>query len=226
MDDNRCFRLLWRVNAVLFLVALVLAIGRFVYDGCSSWFHEPAASPSNFPTYGIDAEGKTVVTAKWLYGDPRKVPGGAGFIVPLYSTWSADEPSRRRRALRNLLFVDKALKTSRWLLPDNERDISGWELLAHEEGGKALALLFEMHEPHADAEEQGAEAHKLSLHLSRPDCTRPVRVLTGLTRCIGKELADDDHVIVFYVKDGAGHAAKIALADASVDQTTTLEPQE
>lgn len=225
MDDHRFFKVLWRINAVLlvpvFLAALVMPL-------LSEWrsSSRKVVCRSNFATFTVNAEGETVTTGEWRYGDPVAVPGGSGFIVPLYSTWSADEPGRTWRSCRNLLFVGGDLKATRWLLPDNERGVLHWEFLAREHEGKAMGVSFMMEEPQADAEKAIAETPKLSLHLARPDLTASAPVLTGLTRCIGKEVTDDDHLVVFYVKDGAGHAAKIALADLSLAEQITLKPQE
>jgi len=223
MDDSRWFKLICRINAVLLLVAVVMAIGKFVYE---QWpWRRRVTCLSNYVTFGLDEEGRKVEKEKWRYDDPVKVPGGAGFIIPLDSTWSADDPSRTWSSTRNLLFVDGDLKAKKWLLPDNEGGISGWEFLAHEKDGPALAILFRMWDRHDDVGKRAdAEARKLSVFLARPDCARFAQVLTGLTRCIGKAQVDGNHLVVFYVKDGAGYAAKIAVADFSVVETTTLDP--
>ena len=224
MDDSRFFKRLWRVNAVVLLVVLLGSAGNSVYWTIRRGFRSRDACASNLIQYGygVSLRGRTVVKAKWRYGDPQRVPGGSGFIVPLYSTWNPDDPSHYYKSLRNLLFVDEGLGSRRWLMPDNEQEITSWKFLKREGGGATPGILLDMWKKGPDAD----ATRKLSIHLARPDCTGLVRVLDGLTRCIGSEFVDKEHVTIFYVKDGAGHASRIALADLSVVGTASLARRE
>lgn len=225
MDDSRYFKLLWRANAVLVLVVLLGVSGDSVYRTVRRWFWRTPPAWSNATETVLNARGETVVKGKWRYGDPEKVPGGPGFIVPLYSTLHPDDPSRYYMSLRNLLFVNKSLEARRWLMPDNEREITSWKFLEPEGDGATPGILLNMWKKDPDAGEEAKDAgrtRKLSIHLARPDCTGLVRVLEGLTRCIGSEFVDQHHATFFYVKGGAGHASKIALADFSVVGTASL----
>ena len=152
------------------------------------------------------------------------MPGASGFVVPLYSTWTPDEPRLEYASLRNLLFVDANLKGTRWLLPDNQTRIGGYVLLRHRDWVLALAILCEIwDEPAGDVEQAADEPLRSSIYLSRPDCTGLVKVVAGLHRCIGDAVVDENHLVLFYVKDNAGHAARINLSDFSIVATTTLQ---
>lgn len=225
MDDSRFFKRLWRVNAVVLLVVLLGVAGNSVYWTIRGGFRSRYACRPNLTQYTLDLQLQTVVKAKWRYGDPQRVPGGSGYIVPLYSTWNPDDPSRYYKSLRNLLFVDESLGSRRWLMPDNERGISSWKFLEREDDGPAPGIMLNTWERDPDADEEAEDADEvftLSIHLARPDCTGLVRVLEGLTRCIGSEFVDEKHLTLFHVKDGAGYASRIALADFAVVGTASL----
>lgn len=223
MDDSRFFKRLWRVNAVVLLVVLLGIAGNSVYWIIPRGFRSRYALASNLVQYdyGASLQGQPVVKAKWRYGDPQREPGGSGFIVPLYSTWNPDDPKSYCESLRNLLFVDENLGSRRWLMPDNEQEISSWEFLKR--GGASPAIMLKTWEKDPDAKTEAGDAvYTLDIHLARPDCTGLVPVLDGLTRCVGSEFVGEKHLTLFHVKDGAGYASKIALADFSVVATASL----
>ena len=72
MDDNRHFRLLWRINAVLIPVVILLAIGQSVYYKLRGRFYVTDVM-SNEVTFGVDELGETALKEKWRYGKPGKV---------------------------------------------------------------------------------------------------------------------------------------------------------
>lgn len=230
MDENKWFRRLWRVNAVLILLVLVVGIGAHSHKTVRGWFREPYISSSNIAQvgFGFDASGDAVL--KGRYGRPRELPGASRFIVPLNRVYRKGDPSGYRGSLlANLLFVDAALGVKRWLLPDNEKYISRYHLLTHgrDESERTLAILYKiMEESDVVDEETGSKLMKPSVYLSRPDGTGLVRVIECVDRIIGHPVADENHLVVFYVKDNMGHAARIALSDFSVVGSTKLQPIE
>jgi len=230
VDDNKWFRLLWRVNAVLILLVLVVGIGAHSYKTVRGWFREPYYISSNVMVETLDESGDTVLKAEWRYGDPKEMPGAPGFIVPLHRVVRERDPSGYRGyRLTNLLFVDAGLGVTRWLLPDNEKHISHYELLTYGEGEekRPLAILCEiMEESDIVDEETGDKIMKPSVYLARPDGTGLVRIIECVERRIDHAVADESHLVVFYVKGNMGHAARIGLSDFSVAGSTTLQPIE
>ena len=158
------------------------------------------------------------------------MPGTSRFIVPLNRVYRKGDPSGYRGSqLRNLLFVDADLGIKRWLLPDNETHLWDYDLVMRGEGEdkRTLAVLCKIgEESDAIDEETGERIRKTSVYLARPDGTGLVRVIECVDRIIEAAVADESHLVVFYVKDNMGHAARIALSDFSVVGSTKLQPIE
>jgi len=120
MKWTRAFRYLWRVNAVLILVAagaVTFGVGALVL----SEFHDRAARSR-------EAESGPLPSA---LSDPRLFLGQAS-LVPGTSVMRADLLLHRDSGgfssggyaeVRNVLFVDPAEKDARWLLPDDQHVI-------------------------------------------------------------------------------------------------------
>jgi hypothetical protein len=218
VDENRFFRFLWRINAILMLCALLLLIVKFVSEELDRRSQQPYEFPSNYATYELDERGETVVKERWRYGGPSEVRGASSFVLPLVSGGDAAEPSYQ---VRNLLFVDANLENGAWLLPDNQKHILSYEFLRFGDHDRVLAVLYEIKA--ADNAEGG---NGLSIYLSRPDGKELTPVVAGLDRSIGHAMTDERHLVVFYVKDGAAHSEKIALADFTVVESVALPPIE
>ena len=60
----------------------------------------------------------------------------------------------------------------------------------------------------------------------RADGTGLVRVIECVDRIIEAAVADESHLVVFYVKGNMGHAAGISLLDFSVIEGSKLQPIE
>jgi hypothetical protein len=221
VDENRFFRFLWRINAILMLCALLLVIGKSISEELDRRSRQPYEAPYNYATHEVDEKGGTVVEERWRYGGPSEVIGTSSLVLSLVSSGDADGPSYQ---LRNLLFVDANLENSAWLLPDNEKHILSHELLRFGDRDRVLAILYEIKA--ADSAESVQGGDQSSIYLSRPDGKELTPVVVGLDRSIGHAMTDERHLVVFYVKDGAAHSKKIALSDFSVVESIALPPIE
>ena len=133
---QKFFRYLWRVNAVLIMVAagaITFGVGALLvaeFGTRSAMRREAAAGP---PIAGPEADphlslgqaslvpGTHVMRAQLL-----RYRSGGGFSSSGYSETS------------NILFLEPAEKTARWLLPDNQHVVSdNPDLIADEEDPKA-----------------------------------------------------------------------------------------
>lgn len=219
MDDNRFFKLLWRVNALLMAGVLLFVSGQLVYDRIFQESESVDSSLLNVITYDVDETGATVAEG-WRYGPLDAVAGAPGLILPLYSVGDADALGAGNFSLRNLLFVDAGLQESHWLLSDNAHTIARYESVR---GDKvARLILYEIHDQPAADIAPGEEGHRTSIYLSRPNGQALTRLVTGVDRCIGHALVDEAHLAILYVRDEMAYAAKVALADLTVVETMAL----
>jgi hypothetical protein len=214
MDNNRFFKFLWRLNAILVACALILAIGDFIDTKLNQPSRQTTDGSFNIATYRVDERGETVVEERWRYGRPDEVTGTSGSILPLYLVAGADEPAYQ---IKNLAFVDANLAGSRWLLPDHQRRILNYQLLRSKDHDRVLAVLYEIADQDAAQGENG-----ISVYLSRPDGKELTQVITSLDRIIGHAMPDEQRLVIFYVKDGAGHSDMLAISDFSMLESIKL----
>ena len=74
MDENKFFKSLWRVNAILITLVLILIVGEFVYRRIIDiWFNPTPESFYNLQTYRTNETGEMVIDAKWRYGTPQQI---------------------------------------------------------------------------------------------------------------------------------------------------------
>lgn len=224
MDNNKFFRFLWRINAILILCVLVLISGKFVYEEFyQQLYRESYESAYNLATYEVDPTGETVLEERWRYGRLNEVINTFSFVLPLYSIGNTDESSYQ---LRNLLFVDVNLENSQWLLPDNQKNILSYEFLRFGDYGRVSAVLYEVTSKETDVKELAKVGNGVSIYLSRPDGKEFTQVVVGLDRSIGHTMINKHHLVIFYVKGGVAYADKITLSDFSVVESITLPPIE
>lgn len=194
---QKLFRYLWRVNAILILVAagaISFGVGALLlseWGSRSAMRREAEAGP---PLAGAQADprmslaqasvvaGTHVMRAQLLLSR-----GGGGFSSGGYSE------------TRNILFVQPGEKAARWLLPDNQHVISdSADLVADKEDPKAkrtmaTAALVKA----ADAE---LDVAKGKLLLFDPPGTRIVEVADGVRKLQVASLASGE-ITLLYERD-------------------------
>ena len=125
MRPARAFRIIWRINAALILLALLAILGLGVAGAVTSvsWGRRTARAPAAV----VAEQGERL-----FIGSAREVEGTPFVILPLETHRSVSKlssgPSYETET-RNLLFFDSNSGTSRWLRPDNATAILGYQLL-------------------------------------------------------------------------------------------------
>ena len=124
MKSQKFFRYVWRINAVLILVAAgtaTFAIGSFLVEEFSGRVQRSRNAEAEVPVGYPDAklplslqrattpEGTNVMRAQLVRNGSSAKFSGSGDMTEV----------------RNILFIDPAEKAARWLLPDNDHIIDG-----------------------------------------------------------------------------------------------------
>ena len=105
-----------------------------------------------------------------------------------------------------------SLTDSRWLLPDNQKTILNYDFLESEDQETVLAILYEIYEG----------ANNNSIYLSRPNGEAFTSVISNVNRRMGPAIVDGNYIVIFYVKEGVVHSARIEVSSFSVSNSTTL----
>jgi hypothetical protein len=138
--SQKLFRYLWRINAVLILLAAgavtfgvgALLIGEFGARTARNREADAgipvvAAANSNSPL--SLGRASVVVGTNVMRADLSLNPGGAGFSSGGYSE------------TRNILFIEPGRKVARWLLPDNDHIISDSSDITEGTNGNAKRMI-------------------------------------------------------------------------------------
>lgn len=121
MRTNRFFRYLWRIDAVLILVAagaITFGVGILVFEelgGRTALRHdaEVGVPVTADPAVNLNlGHAEAIIGTSVLRADLFLYKGGVGFSSGGYNE------------TRNILFIDPAQKAAYWLLPDNDHVIS------------------------------------------------------------------------------------------------------
>jgi hypothetical protein len=212
VNDNRFFKTVWRINALLVMCALVLFIGKSIYDEFQRRSRQTDYYAYNNASYATNEKGDIIIKDKWAYGSPSEVTGVSVFVFPLFLV---GDPNKSESAyqIRNLAFVDNSLGYSKWLLPDNQKIILSYEFVESKDRDTVLAILYEILDKGAD---------KASIYLSQPNGETFTLIIANVDRRMGQATIVGNYVIVFYIKEGTAYSTRIDLSSFSVVDNIAL----
>jgi len=220
MDNNKFFRVIWRINAILMLLASVLIIFTIAYDELYRRLHQPTyLGSSNFTTYEMDEDSKTIVETRWGYGGLEEIPGAPSWVISLRSELLNEDGLLELHFTRNLLFINAELGNS-WLLSDGNNIIWNYEFVTTTDGETA-AVLYDISNC---MNNRCTEWSETAIYLSHTDGSGLTRLIDRVSRRIDQVMLDDNYLAVFYVQDEVAHATKVSLIDLTVIEDTTLAP--
>jgi hypothetical protein len=236
-DDNRFFRLLGRVNAVLFFLAccaVLLAVG-IMFAG------EPLLRPSGAPYAAVEtAGGDTYEFGGNLNLDSdfstltRLEGTEEGFLVLQRDSGGYKHRvslSRDRGETDNVdvLLFDLRTMQSRWMFRGTGQDIQRAyrirEVFPAPEKGvdpvTALLMPVAAKDTNGDGKINSNDAH--ALYLYRPGTARAVKLLDAVL-VNDVEQIDSGRVLVLYSDGKADHAAMLSAKDFSVIAQAAVSP--
>jgi hypothetical protein len=114
---NKLFRFIWRVNAILILVATAAV----TLGAAAIWMESSGYSTTSAPVVGVQDTGKRLSLAQMTH-----VSGSNVIRQELVErdTSAAFSSSGGYGQTRNFLFVDTKASSARWLLPDDDHVVT------------------------------------------------------------------------------------------------------
>ncbi len=220
MDNSKFFQVIWRINAILMLLALVLGLVKIGYDELYKRSHQPTYSDTyNYSTFGIDESSESIRETRWRYGRLNKVTGESRLVLELTSELRNENDSIY--LTRNILFINAELGNS-WLRSHNNSSIWNHEFLTTE-AGEVLAVIYDIAEC---MNNECTDWSKTAIYLSRTDSSELTKIVDQASRRIGHEMLDDHHLVILYVQDEIAYAAKVSLIDFAVIENIALSQVE
>ncbi|WP_321472887.1 hypothetical protein [uncultured Paludibaculum sp.] len=221
------FRMVWRVNAVLILVA---GAGACIGLGFAAWtflLGSQAAYRLN-DVVPVEQKGEE----RWWLGGFEPVAGSGYVVAPVSSmqSYQVGTFGKEASAVRNYLFVHLADKSSRWLIPHHKGLIVGMERYGAEglipgsdsEKRPVKWLVFQIVPADTNGDKSVTGEDRLVLGVANADGSHYVEVVKDIDGFLGSTWVAGDRLVLFYTSGGKNVVSEIDLAGRVVVSTKEL----
>ncbi len=216
MTSTRFFRIVWRINGVLVLLAF-LAIGVGMLIGAvAALGHHGSDAGHVAAAAGGEAE-------QLVFGEVQPVEGTPYVLLPLQTSAESGDSfssgSGVHSEARNLLFYDTASGRTRWLRPDHKAVVAAHVLLRErdDEKGPVRWIRYEIEEPVS-----GKEDPRRHIAVSGPGGDDTTVVLRDVGEVLGWSGVRNGRAVVFFRDGKQTWAAEIDLGERKVGRKTAL----
>lgn len=220
VDENGFFRFVWRFNGVVVALMLLAAVVIAAVGGYRLLSEPDRARPARtIVNAAADSRGEP----SWEFGHLLSVEGTSYVILPLETgrNRARGYSSESVGSTRNLLFIDSAGSTRRWLFPNNDYLIIDHTPLLENTGravnGRVSALLYTLAKSDSDGDGRLTRGDALSVALSRPDGSGYREILDGLGNLLGHARVDRDTLLLVYQKQDVTYSVTLGLKDFSLN---------
>lgn len=198
---NKFDRVLWRINGVLFLVALASAIALCAWGASSAFM----GSPRGHRDAAIVNEARGTHEKEFLHlGSASRMKGTSILRTPLYGGTSSREYSSFKGGesnVRNYLFVDHSDLSSWWLFDGFDRLII--EVHDSRAGGESndknvISSIFEVISTDTDGDHRLTASDRVAAYFTGPDGKKPVEIVSSSDRILSVEQVTDGEALVVY----------------------------
>ena len=225
---DRFFKILRRINSVLFLLVLI-GIGASA-AWCALVFAEwrrQFESSSGLITAQQEEESGALVAdmpANLKLGDAETITGTRIQMFRLASVAYGQDLDRHGEAIRNILLLADDRPGATWLLPNHDNlilEVDQVRARTSDDGATPAArALYIQYVAMHEISQAGAETGVLNVALSRVDGSNLVRVLDGVAEVVSYEQFDADSLSIAYRRGG-----ELRLARISLDTFATLSDE-
>lgn len=219
MEENRFFKLVWRLNSLVIMAAGALAI--VVLSYLVYYFaKELTERRTVWDIVNITPDQRD--NEAWQLGKPRNIWSTPYVMVSLYSDQdiALARSSKSSRSTRNILFINGQSNEKRWLLPTNEYLIVQNNLLSQNSHGDkerlVRAILYSIVKKDTNRDNRLTSNDRLVVALSLPSGEGYKEIFHDIDVLVGYEFLDDDSLLLVYQKREVGYSAKVTLDDFSI----------
>ena len=221
------FRTVWKINALIILVGgagVCVILGFLAFEAVRSRFQPREKADT------VSVEGS--VDARWHLGPFETISGADYMVAPVLSaqSYAVAFKEREASATRNYLFVNLQDKSSRWLLPNNDRLILDMIWLAGD--GSAVRwgsnekpvkwLMFHVVTTDIDGDKRLTAGDRMLIAIANADGSQYAEVLRDVDTILGKAWKAPDEMLVVYSAGGKNLVSAINLPDRKVSVTKEL----
>ena len=229
---DRFFKILRRVNSVLFLLVLIgtgasAAWCAWVF---AEWRRQFMPDTTVIAAVEDDEAGTGAadliadLPADLKLGDAETITGTRIQMFRLASVAYGQDSGRHGEAIRNILLLADDRPGATWLLPNHDNlilEVDQVRARTSDDGATPAArALYIQYVAMHEISQAGAETGVLNVALSRVDGSNLVRVLDGVAEVVSYEQFDADSLSIAYRRGG-----ELRLARISLDTFATLSDE-
>jgi hypothetical protein len=224
MTSHRFFRIVWRINAIVLLLAAaaaILLLGIGAVELGADFFR------SRGDRDVVTVAGQRVESSRFQFEDFERLPGTNVLRAPLvvYESYGFAS-SGGGRATRNYLYYDSSTRNAHWLLPDNKKLIS-WscDLKTSKtslEEPRVLGSLYAVVEQDFDHDGQLTSSDLSSVLLTDPAGVKETQIFDRVSSIQGCEVLSPASAVLFYVLKSELRAATLDLGQLRVESDASL----
>lgn len=235
MDDNKYFKLIWRFNSIVIMMAGMATIGGMLIGGIMIIFE--LTRQNHYQTV-VDVEEGEFKEEEFEFGYMYSIEQSPYIMIPLNSSegYEGSYSSGKSYSAHNYLFINSENNEKRWLLESNQYLIADFDLL---NGGaketidetydtvdkvefKTHGILYRIIKKDTNGDDILSENDLTTIGLSLPTGEGYKEVLGDIDDIIGHKFTGKDSLLVIYQKKETAYAAHIRMSDFSVVSETQL----
>ncbi|NEO71439.1 hypothetical protein [Moorena sp. SIO3H5] len=225
MEYNQFFIFVWRFNAILILVAGLLAIpAAFASLASVAMKIIVKITRKNRRTINVvnvnhnDSSKYHKKSQKLQIGDFIEVDGTTYIMLQLYYTQSYSAKSTS--SIINYLFLDSETGTSKWLFSNNDYLIKGFRLISEtnnntnntgESISQVRAVLYQLMKQDTNGDGRLTNEKGMTIAFTHFNGNDYQEVLTGVDRFLGYKVINANSLLIVYKRDGIVYSAKVSL---------------
>lgn len=224
MTEPRIFNVIWRINAILILIAglcIVALLGYAVYERYKERWHREST---------VNVASGVQIDARWRLGSFERIAETDYLITPVYSDQSYSgrlAASKEATAVRNYLFVNAADKSSRWLIPTNDYLFLNETKLyfPNDERADETSVKWREYEVvKSDTNHDGQLTYndRRTAAVSDMIGTGYAEVIADIDQIFGAEMRDANTQLIFYSRGAKNYVSEINLPERKVTVTKEL----
>lgn len=231
MEENKAFKLIWRFNAVLILLAgigalcLVLILSYTIYKDKTR-----DRSVSNI----VDIEEKADATNEWMLGKLSNISGSKSSWIALSSDQTFRSGSTRKysNSVRNYLFINRASNDKYWLLTHNQFLFIDTQLIRPQANTleyidkKSLApteaILYSLVKSDTNGDDKLTPKDRMTIAISKNDGTGLTELLQNIDYLNGYTIIKQNKIMIVYQQDNIAYSAIINLSSFTLSNQEIL----
>ncbi len=224
MEENKFFRLVWRFNGIILMVAGILAIGALIFAGYQIYSETTSdRSIRNVVNIQKDAE----IEESWQLGYMREIPGTPYVMVPLTSdqNYAQSSYSKSSSSSRNYLFINSKSNDQHWLFNKNIFLIADTEMLSEHGCGteeNVLAILYQVIKEDTDKDNRFTIKDFKTISISQYSGRGYKELIEDVDIFVGHRTVDENTLLIIYQKQGIGYSANVTLSDFTLHNEREL----